>query len=168
VNVVWLDVVTYLHHHGYEKKVPWYRGMEWNYMRGGLSTIDRDYGWFNNIHHDIGTHVVHHLFPQIPHYHLIEAVLISYSIGFVQLCNYSAFLISPVSMYCSLVNMPIFDQDYTWLHGHLIPKHNKMLLSSNDEKLTHCVCAACRRKQSSLYWVSTTGTPKNQALFPCI
>lgn len=42
-------------------------------MRGGLSTIDRDYGWFNNIHHDIGTHVVHHLFPQIPHYHLIEA-----------------------------------------------------------------------------------------------
>jgi hypothetical protein len=46
---------------------------EWNYMRGGLSTIDRDYGWFNNIHHDIGTHVVHHLFPQIPHYNLIEA-----------------------------------------------------------------------------------------------
>jgi hypothetical protein len=51
---------------------------EWNYMRGGLSTIDRDYGWFNNIHHDIGTHVVHHLFPQIPHYNLIEAVRISY------------------------------------------------------------------------------------------
>lgn len=73
INVVWLDVVTYLHHHGYDEKVPWYRGQEWNYMRGGLSTIDRDYGWFNNIHHDIGTHVVHHLFPQIPHYHLVEA-----------------------------------------------------------------------------------------------
>ena len=42
-------------------------------MRGGLSTIDRDYGMFNKIHHDIGTHVVHHLFPQIPHYHLTEA-----------------------------------------------------------------------------------------------
>jgi len=27
----------------------------------------------NNSHQDIGTHVIHHLFPQIPHYHLIEA-----------------------------------------------------------------------------------------------
>jgi hypothetical protein len=26
LNVVWLDVVTYLHHHGYEEKIPWYRG----------------------------------------------------------------------------------------------------------------------------------------------
>jgi hypothetical protein len=42
-------------------------------MQGGLSTIDREFGWINNIHHDIGTHVVHHLFPQIPHYNLIEA-----------------------------------------------------------------------------------------------
>ncbi|KAI4328700.1 hypothetical protein L6164_021035 [Bauhinia variegata] len=71
--VIWLDLVTYLHHHGHEKKVPWYRGKEWSYLRGGLTTIDRDYGWINNIHHDIGTHVIHHLFPQIPHYHLVEA-----------------------------------------------------------------------------------------------
>ncbi|KAF3598845.1 hypothetical protein F2Q69_00038766 [Brassica cretica] len=28
----------------------------------------------NNIHHDIGTHVIHQLFPQIPHYHLVEAI----------------------------------------------------------------------------------------------
>ncbi|TYI44839.1 hypothetical protein ES332_A01G266800v1 [Gossypium tomentosum] len=46
---------------------------EWSYLRGGLTTLDRDYGWMNNIHHDIGTHVIHHLFPQIPHYRLIEA-----------------------------------------------------------------------------------------------
>ena len=29
INVVWLDIVTYLHHHGAEdpkEKVPWYRG----------------------------------------------------------------------------------------------------------------------------------------------
>ncbi|GFZ13307.1 fatty acid desaturase 8 [Actinidia rufa] len=73
VFVMWLDIVTYLHHHGHEQKLPWYRGKEWSYLRGGLTTVDRDYGWFNNIHHDIGTHVIHHLFPQIPHYHLIEA-----------------------------------------------------------------------------------------------
>ncbi|XVF19853.1 hypothetical protein REPUB_Repub11eG0146700 [Reevesia pubescens] len=71
--VIWLDSVTYLHHHGHEQKLPWYRGKEWSYLRGGLTTIDRDYGLFNNIHHDIGTHVIHHLFPQIPHYHLVEA-----------------------------------------------------------------------------------------------
>lgn len=47
---------------------------EWSYLRGGLTTLDQDYGWINNIHHDIGTHVIHHLFPQIPHYHLVEAV----------------------------------------------------------------------------------------------
>lgn len=73
IFVMWLDFVTYLHHHGYSQKLPWYRGKEWSYLRGGLTTIDRDYGWINNIHHDIGTHVIHHLFPQIPHYHLVEA-----------------------------------------------------------------------------------------------
>jgi acyl-lipid omega-3 desaturase len=76
VNVAWLDLVTYLHHHGPQddtERVPWYRGEEWSYLRGGLSTIDRDFGVFNKIHHDIGTHVVHHLFPQIPHYSLTAA-----------------------------------------------------------------------------------------------
>ncbi|CAL9220369.1 unnamed protein product [Arabidopsis halleri] len=73
INVMWLDFVTYLHHHGHEDKLPWYRGKEWSYLRGGLTTLDRDYGLINNIHHDIGTHVIHHLFPQIPHYHLVEA-----------------------------------------------------------------------------------------------
>ena len=37
------------------------RGEQWSYLRGGLTTLDRDYGIFNKIHHDIGTHVVHHL-----------------------------------------------------------------------------------------------------------
>uniref|UniRef100_F6GUQ7 Omega-3 fatty acid desaturase, chloroplastic n=2 Tax=Vitis vinifera TaxID=29760 RepID=F6GUQ7_VITVI len=73
VFIMWLDFVTYLQHHGYEQKLPWYRGKEWSYLRGGLTTVDRDYGWFNSIQHNTGTHVIHHLFPQIPHYHLIEA-----------------------------------------------------------------------------------------------
>jgi len=38
-----------------------------------LSTIDRDYGMFNPIHHDIGTHVAHHIFSNMPHYHLKTA-----------------------------------------------------------------------------------------------
>ncbi|KAI3526255.1 hypothetical protein L1887_05501 [Cichorium endivia] len=80
IFVMWLDFVTYLHHHGHEKKLPWYRGKEWSYLRGGLTTVDRDYGIFNNIHHDIGTHVIHHLFPQIPHYHLIEATMAAKSV----------------------------------------------------------------------------------------
>jgi hypothetical protein len=37
------------------------RGSEWSYLRGGLTTLDHDYGVFNKIHHDIGTHVAHHL-----------------------------------------------------------------------------------------------------------
>ncbi|KAE8696516.1 Omega-3 fatty acid desaturase [Hibiscus syriacus] len=73
IFVMWLDLVSYLHYHGNEEKLPWYRRKEWSYSRGGLMTLDRDYGWINNIHHDIGTHVIHHLFSQIPHYHLIEA-----------------------------------------------------------------------------------------------
>ncbi|CAM9242704.1 unnamed protein product [Ascophyllum nodosum] len=71
INIMWLDLVTYLHHT--DKEVPWFRGSAWSYMRGALSTRDHDYGIFNNIHHDIGTHVVHHLFPQMPHYHIVEA-----------------------------------------------------------------------------------------------
>ncbi|KAG6403577.1 hypothetical protein SASPL_135803 [Salvia splendens] len=62
--------------HGYISASPWLRQetpLEWSYLRGGLTTVDQDYGIFNKIHHDIGTHVVHHLFPQIPHYHLVEA-----------------------------------------------------------------------------------------------
>merc|ERR1712078_750252 len=62
--ILWLNAVTYLHHHGADddERLPWYRGDEWDYLRGGLTTLDRDYGIFNHIHHDIGTHILHHLF----------------------------------------------------------------------------------------------------------
>ncbi|MFN9960840.1 MAG: fatty acid desaturase, partial [bacterium] len=71
VFVIWLDLVTYLHHT--EHDLPWYRGDNWNFLKGAISTIDRDYGIFNHIHHDIGTHVAHHIFLNMPHYILLKA-----------------------------------------------------------------------------------------------
>ena len=71
VFVAWLDLVTFLHHT--EPDIPWYRNETWFFLKGALSTIDRDYGFINNIHHNIGTHVAHHIFLSMPHYHLKEA-----------------------------------------------------------------------------------------------
>lgn len=71
VFVIWLDLVTFLHHT--EDDIPWYRGDDWYFLKGALSTIDRDYGFINSIHHDIGTHVAHHIFLNMPHYHLKAA-----------------------------------------------------------------------------------------------
>ncbi|MEA5452209.1 fatty acid desaturase [Leptolyngbya sp. CCNP1308] len=71
VFVAWLDLVTFLHHS--EPDIPWYRGDEWYFLKGALSTIDRDYGLINPIHHNIGTHVAHHIFSTMPHYHLKTA-----------------------------------------------------------------------------------------------
>lgn len=68
----WLVLITYLQHT--DKQIPHYRGGEWNFIRGALSTIDRDYGIFNIFHHHIGdTHIAHHLFSTMPHYHAQEA-----------------------------------------------------------------------------------------------
>ena len=71
VFVMWLDLVTFLHHT--EPDIPWYRNDSWYFLKGALSTIDRDYGVINNIHHNIGTHVAHHIFLNMPHYHLKDA-----------------------------------------------------------------------------------------------
>lgn len=71
VFVIWLDLVTFLHHT--DSDIPWYRGRDWYFLKGALSTIDHDYGIINSIHHNIGTHVTHHVFLSIPHYHLLEA-----------------------------------------------------------------------------------------------
>ncbi|MFN6535780.1 MAG: fatty acid desaturase [Nostoc sp. EkiNYC01] len=71
VFVIWLDLVTFLHHT--EPDLPWYRGDDWTFLKGAISSIDRDYGLINHIHHDIGTHVAHHIFLNIPHYNLLKA-----------------------------------------------------------------------------------------------
>eukprot|EP01135_Chromosphaera_perkinsii_P000642 Nk52_evm9s147 gene=Nk52_evmTU9s147 len=69
----YIVVITYLHHT--HPKVPHLRDGDWTWLYGALCTIDRDFGWFlNTTHHHISdTHVCHHLFPKIPHYHAQEA-----------------------------------------------------------------------------------------------
>lgn len=68
----WLVSYTLLHHT--HKSLPHYTGDEWNFLRGALATVDRNYSIFNWIHHNIGdTHVVHHVFSTMPHYHATEA-----------------------------------------------------------------------------------------------
>uniref|UniRef100_A0A0K2TAT0 Omega3 fatty acid desaturase, chloroplasticlike [Aplysia californica] n=1 Tax=Lepeophtheirus salmonis TaxID=72036 RepID=A0A0K2TAT0_LEPSM len=67
----WIVLITFLHHH--DDGVPWFSNEEWSYVKGQLCSIDRHYGWAHDILHSIGTHQIHHLFPQIPHYHLEEA-----------------------------------------------------------------------------------------------
>ncbi|MBE9037489.1 fatty acid desaturase [aff. Roholtiella sp. LEGE 12411] len=71
VFIIWLDLVTFLHHT--EQDIPWYRGEDWTFLKGAISSIDRNYGLINHIHHDIGTHVAHHIFLNIPHYNLLKA-----------------------------------------------------------------------------------------------
>lgn len=68
----WLVLYTWMHHT--DPTVPHYGDGEWSWVRGALGTIDRDYGIFDFFHHTIGsTHVVHHLFHELPWYHADEA-----------------------------------------------------------------------------------------------
>ncbi|GJS06409.1 retrovirus-related pol polyprotein from transposon TNT 1-94 [Tanacetum coccineum] len=63
---------TYLSHT--HPSIAHYDSTEWDWLRGALSTIDRDFGILNWIQHDINSsHVIHHLFPSMPHYHAVEA-----------------------------------------------------------------------------------------------
>uniref|UniRef100_A0A6V7QX24 Fatty acid desaturase N-terminal domain-containing protein n=1 Tax=Ananas comosus var. bracteatus TaxID=296719 RepID=A0A6V7QX24_ANACO len=54
--------------------LPHYDSSEWDWLRGALATMDRDYGLLNRVfHHITDTHVAHHLFSTMPHYHAMEA-----------------------------------------------------------------------------------------------
>jgi omega-3 fatty acid desaturase (delta-15 desaturase) len=64
-------IVTFQQHN--DINMPWYGDPDWTFVKGALSSVDRSYGPFNWIVHNIGTHQLHHLFPSIPHYHLREA-----------------------------------------------------------------------------------------------
>jgi len=41
-----------------DEGVPWYGDEYWDFVRGQLSSVDRDYGWAHNLVHNIGTHQV--------------------------------------------------------------------------------------------------------------
>ncbi|KAM7270284.1 hypothetical protein ACFE04_029498 [Oxalis oulophora] len=69
-----LVLITYLQHT--HPKLPRYDSTEWDWIKGALSTVDRDYGILNKVFHNItDTHVVHHLFANMPHYHAKEATM---------------------------------------------------------------------------------------------
>ncbi|MQL99918.1 hypothetical protein Taro_032644 [Colocasia esculenta] len=67
-----LVLITYLHHT--HLALPHFDSSEWDWLRGALATVDRDYGFLNRVvHHVADTHVLHHLFSSMPHYHAMEA-----------------------------------------------------------------------------------------------
>ncbi|KAJ4840391.1 Delta(12) fatty acid desaturase [Turnera subulata] len=67
-----LVTITYLQHT--HPALPHFDSTEWDWLRGALSTVDRDYGLLNKVFHNItDTHVTHHLFSTMPHYHAMEA-----------------------------------------------------------------------------------------------
>ncbi|EYU39930.1 hypothetical protein ABFS82_10G171200 [Erythranthe guttata] len=67
-----LVLITYLQHT--HPALPHYDSSEWDWLRGALATVDRDYGILNKVFHNItDTHVAHHLFSTMPHYHAMEA-----------------------------------------------------------------------------------------------
>jgi fatty acid desaturase len=69
----WVVVYTWLHHTDVD--VPHFGAKDWTGMRGAFQTVDRCYGQLlDYLHCNIGsTHVVHHLFPRIPHYNAVQA-----------------------------------------------------------------------------------------------
>uniref|UniRef100_A0A3Q7J9J3 Fatty acid desaturase domain-containing protein n=1 Tax=Solanum lycopersicum TaxID=4081 RepID=A0A3Q7J9J3_SOLLC len=65
-------LITLMHHT--HSSLPHYDSSEWDHLRGALATVDRDYGLLNKVFHNVtDTHVLHHIFSYISHYHAMEA-----------------------------------------------------------------------------------------------
>ncbi|KPA84465.1 putative mitochondrial Fatty acid desaturase [Leptomonas pyrrhocoris] len=67
----WLLYITYLQHT--DIRIPHYTQEHWTFVRGAIAAVDRDYGFLLNdwLHHINDSHVVHHLFSQMPFYNAI-------------------------------------------------------------------------------------------------
>lgn len=60
----WLVFITLLQHT--HPALPHYDSESWDWLKGALSTVDRDYGFLNLVFHNItDTHVTHHLFSKV-------------------------------------------------------------------------------------------------------
>ncbi|KAI9222097.1 fatty acid desaturase-domain-containing protein [Blastocladiella britannica] len=69
---MWLVLITYLQHT--HEDLPHYTPAAFTFLRGAVATVDRDYGILNYFFHNIAdSHVVHHLFSNMPHYYAIKA-----------------------------------------------------------------------------------------------
>lgn len=79
-------MITLLQHT--HPKLPHYNDKEWDWLRGALATVDRSFGFLDFFfHHIADTHVAHHLFSNMPHYHAEEvrpSSLPSTNMGIIQ------------------------------------------------------------------------------------
>lgn len=85
-----LVLITYLQHT--DEYVPHYREKQFTWLRGALSTVDRSFGSLLDVvfHHITDTHVVHHLFSEMPFYHAQEATrLVREFLGPYYLCDHT-------------------------------------------------------------------------------
>lgn len=73
VTNAFLVLITFLQHT--DTYIPHFREGEWTWLRGSLCTVDRTFGkWLDGVlHHIVDTHVCHHIFSKMPHYHATEA-----------------------------------------------------------------------------------------------
>ena len=79
-------MITLLQHT--HPKLAHYGDEEWDWLRGALATVDRSFGILDFFHHHIAdTHVCHHLFSTIPHYHAQEVCFFTL---FFLLCHLAA------------------------------------------------------------------------------
>lgn len=69
----YLIMITLLQHT--DTYVPHWHEQEFTFLRGALATVDRSWGWLRDelFHHINDSHVVHHLFSEMPFYHAVKA-----------------------------------------------------------------------------------------------
>eukprot|EP01083_Nonionella_stella_P137387 418036_1 len=67
--------LMYLHLQHIDGDMQRFKPCEWLWLRGVFETVDRDFGFFLDyvFHRVTSSHVIHHLFPTMPHYNAIKA-----------------------------------------------------------------------------------------------